>query len=338
MRSTNVDAVTAKTLAVKAGYYDDDVVGLFCNEEDVHHSPLILRGYYARVQAVRRIVERFLRHNLEHMAADRQVVNLGAGSDTLFFHLHKHGFLGTTTRFFEVDFPEVTRAKVRTILAHEELHGRLQSVDADAAEGRLQAKGYAVLPVDLRQVTDLANALNAAGFDRNVPTLFLSECVLIYMSPEESGAVLDWIAEQCPISLVAAYEQIGPDDPFGRVMVNSLEKRGCPLKGLRAFPDKKAQRARFEERGWQRVECLDMNEVYTQYLTPADRARADRMQMMDEWEEWQLVQAHYCITWAFREPPSDGSSPWASFRFTEPDGGLLNRVPIASAHWSRVDQ
>jgi O-methyltransferase involved in polyketide biosynthesis len=84
-------------------------------------------------------------------------------------------------------------------------------------------------------------SLGAAGIDPNTATLFLSECVLVYLEPEESCALIAWAARAFPRSVFATYEQIRPHDSFGQVMARNLAERGYSLRGLAAFPDPAAQ-------------------------------------------------------------------------------------------------
>ena len=49
--------------------------------------PLINRGYYSRVTAVRRVLDDFLHAgNADGSARPKQVISLGAGFDTLYFN------------------------------------------------------------------------------------------------------------------------------------------------------------------------------------------------------------------------------------------------------------
>ena len=66
-------------------------------------------GYYARVMAFRTLVEKFIITTNNRC----QVVSLGAGFDTLFWHLHSKGMLPTL--FLEVDFNSVVARKTHTI-------------------------------------------------------------------------------------------------------------------------------------------------------------------------------------------------------------------------------
>lgn len=102
---------------------------------------------------------------------------------------------------------------------------------------------YHLLPADLRlspSVT-LDNLLASPTTDSttkpilspSLPTLLLFECVLVYMSPSHSSALLQWFAGYFSSSQDGAalgsivYEMFGLKDAFGRVMVNNL-KVYCP--------------------------------------------------------------------------------------------------------------
>lgn len=66
----------------------------------------------------------------------------------------------------------------------------------------LSSSLYHLLPVDLRESPELSlSTLTQSRADSttpilqvDVPTLFLAECVLVYMAPEESSAVLQWFS------------------------------------------------------------------------------------------------------------------------------------------------
>jgi tRNA wybutosine-synthesizing protein 4 len=78
--------------------------------------------------------------------------------------------------------------------------------------------------------------LLAAGVQFSRPTLFLSECVLVYIEPEESGAVIRWAAQSFPAAAFLTYEQILPHDAFGQMMVRHLEVRWVANFWLRWVP------------------------------------------------------------------------------------------------------
>ncbi len=55
--------------------------------------------------------------------------------------------------------------------------------------------------------------------------MFLSECVLVYLEPEESGGVIAWAAANFKEAIFLTYEQIHPHDAFGEVMMEHLRVR-----------------------------------------------------------------------------------------------------------------
>jgi tRNA wybutosine-synthesizing protein 4 len=222
----------------------------------------------------------------------------------------------------EVDFPEVTTRKARIIRRTPALSalvgppveaaggvsGELESVRA--GRGRVSGRTYRLVPCDLSDVAGLERALSAAGVDRTLPTLLLSECVMVYMRPEDSSALVAWASQffRGPAAF-CTYEQILPDDAFGRVMLANLEARGCSLRGIRAFPTIAAQRARYLSRGWSACRAADMNAVFAALAEadPEALRRACRLEIFDEFEEWRLIQGHYLMLLATK--PAEASLP-----------------------------
>jgi len=58
---------------------------------------------------------------------------------------------------------------------------------------------------------------------KSLPTMFLSECVMIYMDPMDSDAIVKWISDNVPTAMILAYEQILPNDAFGQMMIKNLK-------------------------------------------------------------------------------------------------------------------
>ena len=38
-----------------------------------------------------------------------------------------------------------------------------------------------------------------------------------------------------------------------------------------------------------------MSDVYLKKLDPAERSRIEQLEIFDEFEEWDLLQSHYCL-------------------------------------------
>lgn len=355
--------------AAELGYFDDPFLKYFVAKR-ARRSPLINRGYYARVAAFDRLIRDFLANGIqddlpnivvealrnektgvkgatrlkkkprpspssqgiapaentskspsggtsssgEAEIITRQIVSFGGGFDTTFFKLRASGQRGF--RYIEVDFPGVVKRKTKLIRASSEL-SNLVGLPAEkvAEEDRAQAGAgkdtspalhgafYHVVTGDLRDTKALDAAMASCGADFKLPTLFLSECVLIYMPPEHSTRAVQWARSRAQSAGGRArflcYEQVRPNDPFGAVMVRNLQRRGCALLGLHRYPTLESQIKRFEEEaGWTRALSWDMNTVYTRVLDRKDVARVARVELFDEFEEWHLFGAHYCITMA----------------------------------------
>ena len=209
----------------------------------------------------------------------------------------------------EVDLEDVVRRKMNIIASSTQLQD-LAGLDVETLRQALQqgdndltavSNRYALARADLRDVGALDELLlRRCGLDPSLPTLVLSECVLVYLDPEHSGRVIEWVSAHFKQAAFFVYEQIRPDDAFGKVMLTNLASRGCPLKGIRAHKSTQEQIERFRARGFNYVECLDMNDIYYKALDPAKRAAAEKLELFDEFEEWHLVQAHYCVVLALR--------------------------------------
>lgn len=81
--ATNDDATTCKVSAVRLKYWTDPYIEHLVRISHVRKTPEINRGYYSRVAAIWQLVNDFLRAT----DGQGQIVNLGAGFDTLFFRL-----------------------------------------------------------------------------------------------------------------------------------------------------------------------------------------------------------------------------------------------------------
>ena len=109
------------------GYWQDNYVTYFSksaerkspeisrgkpHHERIKHFPrelIAFLGYYARVTAYRMMVEKFIKRTSRAC----QVISLGAGFDTLFWHLHSKSLCPTL--YMEVDFNSVVARKSHTI-------------------------------------------------------------------------------------------------------------------------------------------------------------------------------------------------------------------------------
>lgn len=98
----------------------------------------------------------------------------------------------------------------------------------------LHAANYHVMGVDLRHVEEVETKLKQAEVDFSLPTIFLAECVLVYIEPVHCVNLLKWLSGHFPSAAFINYEQVNMTDRFGDVMLSNLRSRGCTLEGVDA--------------------------------------------------------------------------------------------------------
>lgn len=88
IRSTDGFAVHARVSAVRQGYLHDPFVNQFAPRSLPTHTPLINIGTYVRTTSIDRLVEDFLKVGTANGSMiKKQIVSVGAGSDTRFWRL-----------------------------------------------------------------------------------------------------------------------------------------------------------------------------------------------------------------------------------------------------------
>jgi O-methyltransferase involved in polyketide biosynthesis len=145
------------------------------------------------------------------------IVSLGAGYDSTYFWLKSQN-LQTEITYIEVDFADVVKRKAQVIDATESLKGLVPS---DFSQTSLLTKDYKLIAGDVRDGAYILSQMGDA--DKELPTLVLAECLLVYMSAEDSDSIMGWLSEAFPKVALINYEMINPDDKFGSMMVDNLE-------------------------------------------------------------------------------------------------------------------
>ncbi|CAJ0915398.1 unnamed protein product [Ranitomeya imitator] len=224
VRGTCDDASICKRFAVSVGYWKDPYIQYFVRQAK--------ERYYARVQGVNQLLNAFLKKT-EYKC---QIISLGAGLDTTFWRLKDENIL--PTKYFEVDFPSIVARKLYNIKSKPPLSKPIMESHSGESllidSHSLDSSHYSIIGADLRHLKDMEDKLKKFGMDPQLPTLLVAECVLVYMTPEQSGSLLKWAAGTFPTAMFINYEQVNMADRFGQIMVENLQRRQCNLAGVEA--------------------------------------------------------------------------------------------------------
>ncbi|KAL2823353.1 S-adenosyl-L-methionine-dependent methyltransferase [Aspergillus cavernicola] len=328
VQGTDNDASVSRLSAVGLGYLDDPHArALTPPGQETRRLPIINRGTYVRTTAIDQLVSRFLGStpgsDPTWKQKKKQIISLGAGSDTRVFRLLSSPEAQNNLVYHEIDFAVNNAAKIKAIRGTALLQrvlGRLEDVTISDGGDELHSRAYHIHPVDLRTLAQRAEneTLPATSpvnrlqetVDTTLPTLLLSECCLIYLSPNEADGVVRFFTQtlfppsddRTETLALVLYEPIRPDDAFGRTMVANLATRGIQLQTLHKYASLGAQRKRLDEQGFDGGQAAaDVDFLWGRWVGEEEKERVAGLEMLDEMEEWKLLAQHYCVAWGWRE-------------------------------------
>lgn len=204
--------------------------------------------------------------------------------------------------YFEIDFPEIVELKSQSILKNGELRNKLQLPEYDPSSCMFKSRNFKICGGDLRNFIDnILPRLVELGFKPSVPTLYIAECVFVYIEPKRVDDILKWIANNSQFAVMVSYEQVLSDNPFGKTMISNLRMRGLKLQGLELYPDIDAQKRRYLKQGWNFAESRTIWEIETRSLPSLELSRINRIEQLDEIEEWRLLASHYSVLIALKD-------------------------------------
>ncbi|QRW25276.1 leucine carboxyl methyltransferase [Rhizoctonia solani] len=280
IRETDTDAAHSRLSAVRQGYLVDPYLAPLVPRARFvpTRAPLMNVGTYVRSTAIDMLVESWL--------------NL-AGANTEKRQIDK-GFRERIASYVELDFTENTSRKAKAVMQSQPLSNALGSdvkIDESAA---------------VRVLVHLITILFHSTFEKGLPTLFIAECVFVYMPPSASGAILQWFSNTFGRAAGIVYEMFGLQDSFGKVLKDNLKARHIELPGVDAFPTLNSQLSRYTSNGFSHSKGRTLKSIRRENIPVSELQRISRLEHLDEIEELELVLEHYSITWGYSDRISGG--------------------------------
>lgn len=277
---TNDCSIGSKKSAHVLGYFEDDLLA-YVWPKKVRRSPLINRGYWIRHHTMQNHVNRFCLKHTQNV----QIISLGAGFDTRPFHTFYREHVSS---YVEFDFGDVVRRKKEG----------LENNGFEYPEG---IDGYyKMYGVDLENIQELKKIveLQVAGVENRLdfskPTLLMCEVSTCYMDADAVNRVFEYFAGAFENLNLITYEQIRPDDCFGRVMMHHFNKINGPLRGLDRYPDEKSISDRYLKCGFKSTKTVNLMKHY-EGVCSEEKRRLSKIEVFDEEEAFAIKCAHYII-------------------------------------------
>ena len=165
----------------------------------------------------------------------------------------------------------------------------------------IHTSNYHLVGVDLRNLVELNRKLDECELDRSLPTLFIAECVLVYMSAESSASLLDFLARSFTHACFVNYEPVNMNDKFAEIMLHNMANRATRLLGVEPCHSIVSQIERFVKSGFAVCQVITMTDYYTNKLERHERERIERIEFLDEGELLMQLMDHYCVCIAANE-------------------------------------
>ncbi|KAK4640569.1 carboxy methyl transferase for protein phosphatase 2A [Podospora bellae-mahoneyi] len=323
IQGTDADAAVSRLSAVELDYLIDPFASYFvAPSPPPFHSgpgpglptrrrlPIINRGTYTRTTAIDILIHRFLSSTFS-TGKPRQIVSLGAGTDTRCFRLFTSSQKHQNIHYHEIDFPVIISKKntlIRTVPALNGILSPPMPLPNPATNQSYVSKQHANLetgntltlhPLDLRFFPSSPSSL--PGLSQECPTLLLSECCLCYLPPSTASDIITSFTSCFPSLGLVIYEPILPEDAFGRMMISNLAARGVTMPTLAVYQTQEDQERRLLEAGFREVRSKTVDQIWEEWVGEGERERVDGLERLDEVEEWKLLAGHYVVVWGWNE-------------------------------------
>lgn len=300
VEGTNDFSIVSKFSASSLGYFCDDFL-LEMVDKKKRRAPLINWGYYLRYKSIEYTFEKAV-SDLCTAGNSFQILSIGAGFDTTFFNVsQKFGSNERNYHFFEIDLPSNVQRKTNLIKRSEKCRNLLKRPQFQD-QGGIISDNFTLFACDLANQKELQKKLEQLQFEFKAPTLILSECVITYMEEKDSSSLIVFLASVLENAAFFVYEQIRPEDAFGKFMIRHFNKIGSPIKGVHKYFDVTTQCNRYLDSGWEVSEDVTLAQVMKRICKESEKElqRVRNLEPFDEFEELYLKSSHYLLVSSFK--------------------------------------
>ncbi|KAH8916608.1 S-adenosyl-L-methionine-dependent methyltransferase, partial [Atractiella rhizophila] len=366
LQSTNTSATVSKRSAERAGYFEQEQwlrpfvatstggQGGSGGGKVKRRSPQINLGYYIRSHLIQRTINSYISLSSTKSPPNPAIlVNLGSGYDATFFRLCSSHEGNGNIYVVDVDYPALIENKKRIIESDPALadffeEGKVR--DGWNAAKKYTKMFYALLGKDLGDLVGFKEGLGALVKDvegregRQASIAFIAEVSIIYLPPEHTRAILDYVST-FPQSTFIVLEQFIPspqaNSTYVQTMLTHFKTHQTPLLSLSPPPEGWRSLSEFEDRlksRWKVARTRTMRELWEEECQMEEGQRRKwTKEEFDEWEEILLFLSHYYIGVASKEDDvasilaCNGSS-FVSVPSPQPNGpSILPTSPLPSS-------
>jgi hypothetical protein len=232
------------------------------------------RGTFCRYFSINSTVRKIL--NSVPKNENVNIIIPGSGFDTLYFNLMNEKY--TNINVYELDFKKIIEKKTKII--------KNSNLKID--------KNYNLIACDITDINLLKKTFENLS-NKNDLTIIIFECILVYLDKEITVKIINEFKNIFKNLIVIEYDLIGANDMFGKEMVQNLKSRNIELRGFYDVPDLESQIKRLKECEFDFVQFKNLLWVYNSMISKEERRRIDLLEMMGEFEEFNLLQSHACF-------------------------------------------
>lgn len=91
--------------------------------------------------------------------------------------------------------------------------------DIRLSKSEIHGSDYHLVDADLSVLSQVEKKLKESGIDKTMPTLFMSECVLVYIDSHKTKELLKWIADEFPAAMFINYEQVSTQSKIYQLFI-----------------------------------------------------------------------------------------------------------------------